>query len=106
MTAARCRTWPVRSSAWTSLAHHYGDGVRVDEMNSVTCGGEPGFTGTFGPALWALNILPLYAADGVNGVNFQTRPYTAQNLIQTNSTPRAGACWSSPSTTGCWRSPS
>ncbi len=71
---------------WTSLAHHYRDGVRVDEMNSVTCGGELGFTGTFGPALWALNILPLYAADGINGVNFQTRPYTAQNLIQTNST--------------------
>ena len=72
---------------WTSLAHRYGDGVRVDEMNSVTCGGELGFTGTFGPALWALNILPLYAADGVTGVNFQTRPYTAQNLIQTNFTP-------------------
>ena len=73
-------------NAWTSVAHRYGDGVRVDEMNSVTCGGQPGFTGSFGPALWALNILPLYAEDGVNGVNFQTRPFTAQNLIQTNST--------------------
>lgn len=73
-------------SSWTSLARHYGVGVRVDEINSVTCGGQPGFTSTFGPALWALNILPLYAADGVNGVNFQTRPYTAQNLIQPHYT--------------------
>lgn len=72
--------------AWTSLAHQHGVGVRVDEMNSVTCGGAPGFSGTLGPALWALNILPLYAADGINGVNFQTRPYTAQNLIQTLQT--------------------
>ena len=71
---------------WTSVAHHYADGVRVDEMNSVTCGGEPGFTNSFGPALWALNVLPLYAEAGINGVNFQTRPYTAQNLIQTDDT--------------------
>ena len=78
-------------SAWTSLAHHYGDGVRVDEMNSVTCGGQPGLSNTFGPALWALNILPLYATAGINGVNIQTRPAapqnpSAQNLIQTNFT--------------------
>jgi hypothetical protein len=72
---------------WVTLAHAHGVGLRVDEMNAVTCGGQPGFTGTLGPALWALNILPLYAADGVGGVNFQTRPYTAQNLIQTDHTP-------------------
>lgn len=72
--------------SWATLAHHHGVGLRVDEMNSVTCGGQPGFTGTFGPALWALNILPLYAANGVSGVNIQTRPYSAQNLIQTNQT--------------------
>jgi hypothetical protein len=72
---------------WAGLAHEHGVGVRVDEMNSVTCGGQPGFTGSFGPALWALNILPLYAEAGINGVNFQSRPYTAQNLIQTDKTP-------------------
>ena len=72
--------------AWTRLAHGYRLGVRVDEMNSVTCGGSPSFSGTFGPALWALNILPLYAEVGAAGVNFQSRPYTAQNLIQTLNT--------------------
>ena len=78
--------------SWTSLAHRYVDGVRVDEMNSVTCGGEPGLQQRFGPALWALNILPLYAEAGVTGVNFQTRPYTAQNLIQTNLHAGGLAC--------------
>jgi hypothetical protein len=71
-------------SSWSAVAHKDGVGLRVDEINSVTCGGQPGFTGSFGPALWALNILPLYAEDGISGVNFQTRPYTAQNLIQTD----------------------
>jgi hypothetical protein len=75
--------------SWTSLAHQSGVGLRIDEMNSVTCGGQSGLTNTFGPALWALNILPLYAQAGVNGVNVQSRPFTAQNLIQTNHT-RAG----------------
>lgn len=72
--------------SWSAVAHRDGVGLRVDEINSVTCGGQPGFTGSFGPALWALNILPLYAEDGIDGVNFQTRPYTAQNLIQTHYT--------------------
>jgi hypothetical protein len=71
-------------NSWSAAAHKDGVGLRVDEINSVTCGGQPGFTGSFGPALWALNILPLYAEDGISGVNFQTRPYTAQNLIQTD----------------------
>ncbi|HET9094554.1 MAG TPA: hypothetical protein VFN36_05655 [Solirubrobacteraceae bacterium] len=73
-------------AAWESLARRHGIGLRVDEMNSITCGGQPGVTNTLGPALWALNILPLYAQAGINGVNIQSRPFTAQNLIQTTDT--------------------
>ncbi len=72
--------------SWTDVARQHAIPVRVDEMNSVTCGGMPHFSNTFGPALWALNILPLYAEAGAQGVNFQTRPFTAQNLIQTVET--------------------
>jgi hypothetical protein len=72
--------------SWTSLGRQHAIPVRVDEINSVTCGGMPHFSATFGPALWALNILPLYAEAGAVGVNFQTRPFTAQNLIQTRDT--------------------
>ncbi len=85
-TSQSLQTLAAGLASWTSLARQHRVGVRVDEMNSVTCGGQPGFTNTFGPALWALNILPLYAESGINGVNIQSRPYTAQNLIQTNQT--------------------
>ena len=85
-TASSLQTLASGVGTWAGLAHQHGVGVRVDEMNSVTCGGQPGITGSFGPALWALNILPLYVEAGVNGVNFQSRPSTAQNLIQTNDT--------------------
>ena len=82
--AGSLESMSAQLSSWTSLAHRYRVPVRVDEMNSVTCGGSPSFSKTFGPGLWALNILPLYAQSGAVGVNFQTRPYTAQNLIQTH----------------------
>jgi hypothetical protein len=73
-------------SAWTAVAHQHSVPLRIDEMNSITCGGTPHFSNTLGPALWALNILPLYAEAGAQGVNFQNRPNTAQNLIQTSQT--------------------
>ena len=68
--------------AWAALGRHNKVAVRVDEINAVTCGGVAGFSDSLGPSLWALNILPLYAKTGITGVNFETRPNTAQNLIQ------------------------
>jgi hypothetical protein len=73
-------------SAWAALGRQNDIAVRVDEINAVTCGGLANFSDTMGPSLWALNILPLYAQTGVTGVNFETRPNTAQNLIQTTAT--------------------
>jgi len=72
--------------AWVTLGRKYNVTVRVDEMNAVTCGGLANFSDTIGPSLWALNVLPLYAQTGVTGVNFETRPNTAQNLIQPTAT--------------------
>ena len=72
--------------AWAQLSRQHGVPLRIDEINAVTCGGLANFSDTLGPALWALNILPLYAQTGVTGVNFETRPNTAQNLIQTAAT--------------------
>ena len=76
--------------AWVTLGRHNNVMVRVDEMNAVTCGGLAKFSDTIGPSLWALNILPLYTQTGVTGVNFETRPNTAQNLIQPTAT---GSGW-------------
>ncbi|MCL2417895.1 MAG: glycosyl hydrolase family 79 C-terminal domain-containing protein [Conexibacteraceae bacterium] len=85
-TPASLQTLAGDLSSWTAVARPRGVGVRVDEMNSVTCGGAPVFSRTLGPALWALNILPLYAEAGADGVNFQNKPNSAQNLIQTTQT--------------------
>lgn len=72
--------------AWAALGSAHKVALRVDEINAVTCGGLLGFSNSMGPALWALNVLPLYAQTGVTGVNFETRPGTAQNLIQPTDT--------------------
>jgi hypothetical protein len=73
-------------ATWARLGIQRKVAVRVDEINAVTCGGLANFSDTLGPSLWALNILPLYAQTGVTGVNFETRPNTAQNLIQPTAT--------------------
>ncbi len=76
--------------AWSTVGRQNRVALRVDEINAVTCGGLVNFSDTMGPSLWALNVLPLYARTGVTGVNFETRPGTAQNLIQTAT---SGSGW-------------
>ncbi len=40
---------------WVALAHRRGERFRVDELNAVTCGGQPGVSDTFASALWTLD---------------------------------------------------
>jgi hypothetical protein len=46
--------------------------VRVDELNSVACGGTHGVSDSFASALWMTEALFAMAADGVQGVNVHT----------------------------------
>jgi hypothetical protein len=71
----------VRAAA----AHHLP--LRVDEMNAVSCGGELGLSNSFGPALWALNMLPQLVRSGAAGVNFHTVPHGWQGLINAAQRP-------------------
>lgn len=57
-----------------STAHAHGAQIRVDELNSVACRGQPGVSDTFGSALWVLDALFNLAAVGVDGVNIHTLP--------------------------------
>jgi hypothetical protein len=45
---------------------------RVDELNSVSCGGARGVSDRFASALWALDTLFALARGGVQGVNVHT----------------------------------
>jgi hypothetical protein len=62
-------------------AHHRGDPFRVDEMNSVTCGGVLGVSNTFSAALWVIDALFMMAHDGVDGVNIHTFPRSFNELF-------------------------
>ncbi len=48
-------------------------GVRVDELNSVTCQGKPGVSDTFASALWVVEAMFRLAYKGVRGVNIHTQ---------------------------------
>ena len=66
---------------YVALAHRHGVAFRVDEMNSVACGGKRGVSDTFASALWALDTLFSMAQAGVDGVNVHTFPGAAYQLF-------------------------
>jgi hypothetical protein len=58
----------------TRLAHAHHIKLRVEEMNTVGCGGQLGVSNTFAAALWLLDTLFETARVGVDGVNIHTNP--------------------------------
>ena len=48
--------------------------LRIDETNSVSCGGVAGISNTFASALWATAYITQAMAAGVTGVNLQGNP--------------------------------
>jgi len=66
---------------YASLAHAHGLGLRVDELNSVSCGGAPGVSNTFASALWVLDAAFQMARVGVDGVNIHTFPGATYGLF-------------------------
>src|SRR5207244_560191 len=47
---------------------------RLDEANSVSCGGTPGISDTFASSLWALDYTVHTMAAGIAGINFHAHP--------------------------------
>jgi hypothetical protein len=64
--------------------------LRVDEMNSISCGGQGNLSPAFAPALWAVDFLPRVVRAGATGVNFHTTPGSWQGLIDVS---HAGGTW-------------
>ncbi len=63
--------WAPSVMGWAaSLAHQNGMTFRVNEMNSVDGGGQPGTSDSFAAALWAIDIMFEFANAGVDGVNW------------------------------------
>jgi hypothetical protein len=60
---------------------------RVDEMNSVTCGGTLGVSDTFASALWALDTAFALDRAGVDGINVHMFPGARYALFSVAGAP-------------------
>jgi hypothetical protein len=69
------------TAASVRTAHAHGIPLRIEELNAVACGGQPGVSDTFGSALWALDVMFETARVGVDGVNIHTRAAGLNSLF-------------------------
>jgi hypothetical protein len=75
LLSATTRGREARSIAtYMSVAKASGIPLRIDETNSVSCGGVPGISDTFASALWASAYLTQTMSAGPVGINLQGNP--------------------------------
>jgi hypothetical protein len=67
---------------YVRLAHQRHVSLRIDELNSVSCGGAPGVSDVFASALWALDASFQMVRVGVDGVNIHTFPRATYGLFR------------------------
>ncbi len=61
-------------ATYVSVSDTYRIPFRMDETNSVSCGGVPGISDTFASALWASAYITQAMAAGAAGINLQGNP--------------------------------
>jgi hypothetical protein len=59
---------------YTSISRASEIPLRLDETNSVSCGGVAGVSDTFASALWAVGYIARAMSMGVSGINFHDLP--------------------------------
>jgi hypothetical protein len=74
LSPASSRTMADTVAAAVKVAHARHVPVRIDEMNTISCGNVPAVGDSFGSALWAIDALFAMARVGVDGVNIHTFP--------------------------------
>jgi Glycosyl hydrolase family 79 C-terminal beta domain len=67
---------------YVALARAHGLSLRVDELNTVSCGTDPAVSKSFASALWALDTLFGLLRAGVSGVNIHTFPGAGYELFR------------------------
>jgi hypothetical protein len=75
---------------YAALARARGLPLRIDELNTVSCGADPAVSMTFASALWALNTLFEMVRVGIQGVNIHTFPGAGYGLFKIS---RPGGLW-------------
>lgn len=66
---------------YATVAGARGLPLRIDELNSVSCGAAPAVSDTFASALWALDTLFEMVRVGIHGVNVHTFPGAGYELF-------------------------
>ncbi len=61
-------------ATYLAVANAHGIPLRIDETNTVSCGGVSGISNTFASALWATGYITQAMAAGVTGINLQGNP--------------------------------
>jgi hypothetical protein len=74
LSPAGSRGFAPAISGYVATARRHRLPFRIDEINSVACGGKSGVSDTFASALWALDSTFELARVGVSGVNFHMFP--------------------------------
>jgi hypothetical protein len=87
--ASTAATAPLAAAVRAAHAHHAA--LRLDELNSVACGGAAGVSDRLASALWVLDTLFALAREGVDGVNIHT---FAQAQYRTFRFSRTHGSWS------------
>jgi len=82
LSPAASRGLAAGLARYVRVARRDGAGFRVDETNSVACGGKRGVSDTFAAALWAIDALFSMARAGVTGINVHTFPGAAYALFR------------------------
>jgi Glycosyl hydrolase family 79 C-terminal beta domain len=75
---------------FAAIARAHGLPLRIDELNTVSCGADPAVSQTFASALWALDTLFAMVRAGVHGVNIHTFPGAGYELFRLR---RMGGRW-------------
>jgi hypothetical protein len=71
----------ARVAPLAAAAHRHHVPLRLDEINSVSCGGERGVSDTYATALWSLDTMFALARAGVDGVNIHTPPHSTNQMF-------------------------
>jgi hypothetical protein len=75
LLSAATRGSEARSlTTYTTVARRSGIPLRIDETNTVSCGGVAGISDTFASALWATGYIAQAMDVGTAGLNFEGNP--------------------------------
>src|SRR5207245_7326341 len=74
LSVATRRSEDLSLERYMRVARAAGISFRLDETNSVSCGGRAGISDTFASALWAVSYIARSMAAGAAGINFHGDP--------------------------------